>query len=95
MERFDWAEEDIESVLTPILSRAELVDPKLTVTASRDPDDDHILACALEAKADAIVSGDKDLADLGSFEGISILTPRQFLDRLASEEAVKPNPNAV
>jgi uncharacterized protein len=37
---------------------------------SRDPDDDAVLACALAAQADLIVSGDQDLLVLQTFEGI-------------------------
>ncbi len=44
-----------------------------------DPNDDRILECALEARADAIVSGDAHLLDLGMYEGISILSPSEFL----------------
>lgn len=39
-----------------------------------DPDDDQVLACALAAQADAVVSGDRDLLDLKNFRGIPILT---------------------
>lgn len=46
----------------------------------RDPDDDHVLACALATPADAIVSGDKDLTDLGSYQGIPILGAREAAD---------------
>jgi putative PIN family toxin of toxin-antitoxin system len=49
---------------------------------SADPDDDQFLACALEGKADCIVTGDPHLLDLGRYHGIEILTPREFLDRL-------------
>jgi len=45
----------------------------------RDPDDDHVLACALAAQANAIVSGDRDLLSLGSYEGIQIVTASQAL----------------
>lgn len=48
----------------------------------RDPGDDAVLALALQAQADVIVSGDQDLLVLGSFEGISILTARQALERM-------------
>ena len=41
--------------------------PSLPQAASRDPDDDHVIACALAAKADAIVSGDADLLTLGRY----------------------------
>ena len=44
----------------------------------RDPDDDAILACALEAKADYLVTGDVDLLELKMFKGIRIVTPRNF-----------------
>jgi putative PIN family toxin of toxin-antitoxin system len=43
-----------------------------------DPDDDHVLACAVAAKADLIVSGDKHLLGLGGeYQGIRIMTPAQ------------------
>ncbi len=44
----------------------------------RDPDDDGILACALEARADYLVTGDEDLLELKVFKGIRIVTPRYF-----------------
>jgi putative PIN family toxin of toxin-antitoxin system len=48
----------------------------------RDLDDMHILACAAGASADAIVSGDTHLLDLGSFEGIPIINAVEALHRL-------------
>jgi uncharacterized protein len=48
----------------------------------RDPDDIHVLACAVDAGADAIVTGDNDLLSMGAFEGIPILTARQALEKL-------------
>lgn len=45
----------------------------------RDPDDDWVLATAIAGEAEVIVSGDPDLLDLESHEGIRILTPRQWL----------------
>ena len=48
----------------------------------RDPDDIHVLACAVAARADMIVTGDKDLLSLGSFQGIPILRAANALRRL-------------
>ncbi len=50
----------------------------------RDPKDVMVLACAVGGKADCIVSGDKDLLTLVSYEQIPILTTAQFLDRLSN-----------
>jgi putative PIN family toxin of toxin-antitoxin system len=48
----------------------------------RDPDDVHILACAIGVSADAIVTGDDDLITMKVFEGIPILTAREALEKL-------------
>jgi len=45
----------------------------------QDPDDDRILEAALAAKAAFIVSGDKHLLNLQSWNGIEILSPAVFL----------------
>lgn len=47
-----------------------------------DPDDDRILEAALAAKADFIVSGDKHLLNLQSWNGIEIRSPADFLEHL-------------
>ncbi len=53
----------------------------LDIPASRDGDDDKFIACALEANAKVIVSGDKDLLDLKVYRAIEILTPKQFVEK--------------
>src|SRR4051794_41188084 len=61
-------------------SLAEIVDPQpLSVRVSRDPDDDHVLACALAAGADLIVSRDLDLLDLHEYHGMPILASADAL----------------
>ena len=44
-----------------------------------DPDDDAVIACALAAKADAIVSGDRHLLDIGIYRGIRIINAAESL----------------
>lgn len=48
-----------------------------------DPDDIPILACAVAAKVDVFVTGDKAVLDLKTVEGIPILSPRQLWQKLA------------
>ena len=43
-------------------------------TVLEDPDDDHVLACALAGNAELIVSGDRHLLSLSTFRGVRIVT---------------------
>jgi putative PIN family toxin of toxin-antitoxin system len=52
----------------------------------RDADDDWVLATAVAGRADLIVTGDPDLLVLGAHEGIDIVSPRQFLERIQGTE---------
>jgi len=55
--------------------------PEVSVI-QRDPKDDQVLACALAAQAQYIVTRDKDLLDLGYYQGIQIMKPEQFIHLL-------------
>ncbi len=61
---------------------AQSVTPATIERVSEDPDDDHVLACALAAQADLIVSGDADLLNLKAYQGISIVTAAEALKRI-------------
>lgn len=66
-----------------LIERSDVTAGKqLLQLVGRDVKDDKFLACALEAKADYIVTGDKDLLVLKEYEGITIVTPREFLETL-------------
>ena len=54
----------------------------------RDPNDDMIVAAAIDGQADTIVSRDKDLLSLGSFRGMPIISPETFRQQL--READQP-----
>jgi uncharacterized protein len=58
---------------------AHVVQPRtIQRVVPNDPDDDAVIACALAARADLIVSGDRHLHDLGgNYKGIRIVTPSQ------------------
>ena len=66
-----------------VLGYAELatlvVPATIPPTILRDPDDDAVLACALAANADLVVSGDHDLLDLKSFRDIPIVNAAQAI----------------
>jgi putative PIN family toxin of toxin-antitoxin system len=58
---------------------AELVPLRHRVRACRDPKDDRFLELAVNGKADLIVSGDRNLLDMGTFQGIPIVTAPAYL----------------
>jgi predicted nucleic acid-binding protein len=47
-----------------------------------DPDDDSVVACAITANADCIVTGDAQFLALGSYQGIDILPAHKLLAKL-------------
>jgi predicted nucleic acid-binding protein len=53
----------------------------------RDSDDDLVLATAVAAGAELIVTGDDDLLVLKEYEGVAIVSPRQFLERLDADSS--------
>ncbi|HFD40497.1 MAG TPA: putative toxin-antitoxin system toxin component, PIN family [Anaerolineae bacterium] len=74
---------EVDLILTALLSEAEVVAGNLQLPGvTRDPKDDPLLAAAVEGRADYLVSGDRDLLDLGSYQGIQMVTPREFVEIL-------------
>ena len=70
----------IQGTLGVLDTLTVLVHPTEDVAViSEDPSDNHVLACAIAAGANTIVSGDKHLLSLKTFRGIPILSPRAFL----------------
>ena len=64
---------------------ARLIEPAaIDPTVLADPDDDAVLACAVAAGAEAIVSGDSHLLNLKGFQGVPILNATDLLARISS-----------
>ena len=82
-DRYAVAEPDITRLVASLRADALIVPGDYPLTGvCADPDDDKFLACALEAQASCIVSGDPDLLDLSGYQGMAILKPHEFLERL-------------
>jgi hypothetical protein len=84
--KYGIVDEDVEQLVALLEQDALLVAGEANVAGSipQDPADEIVLACAIDAQADVIVSGDRHLLELGSYQAISILTARQFLERLGA-----------
>jgi putative PIN family toxin of toxin-antitoxin system len=76
---------EAQEVIRAVRADSEVVKATpLARQVCRDSDDDRILAAAIAAKADAIVTGDQDLLVLERFKGVTILNPHDCLAMLAA-----------
>ncbi len=65
------------------LGQLEIInEPAIASVVTADPNDDHVLACAVVGRARYIVSGDRHLLDLESYKKILILKPADALRKL-------------
>ncbi len=80
----------IQDVAEFLRRRAVRVEGRVIESVLNDPDDDFLLACAVEGKANYIVSGDEHLLQLGQYRGIKILTPRDFVVNVLGEKISSP-----
>jgi putative PIN family toxin of toxin-antitoxin system len=76
---FKLSKREARRVVTQISDLAEIIEPHSLVTACRDDADNSVLECAVDGRADWIVTGDGDLLDLRAFQGIKIAAVADFL----------------
>lgn len=76
----------VGTIVAELTSTAEVVQPTSHVSViTDDPSDNDVLDCALEAKADYVVSGDRHLLALGRCGNALILNPDDFLKQLEGQ----------
>lgn len=83
-EKYGIRDRDVEAFVKIILLRGEEVTPTREIRRCRDPKDDKFLELALAGRAEYLVSGDADLQALDPFEGLRILNPAAFLEKLSN-----------
>lgn len=80
--KFGIPANNLSQVLSFIQSVFEVIRPKGSLpNICRDKDDNNILHLAGHVKADLIISGDKDLLSLNSYNNIIIINPREFMEK--------------
>jgi putative PIN family toxin of toxin-antitoxin system len=79
-DKFGWEDGVIETAVGQVARIGTIVRPTDTLSViDRDPDDDRVLEAAREGSADVIVSGDRHLLGLGSWDGIRIVRVAELL----------------
>ncbi len=81
---FQLAEEEAQRVLSGIRELAEIIRPHSLVTRCQDEADNRVLECAIDGRAEYIITGDTHLLELKSFEGIQLTTVADFLVAVTS-----------
>lgn len=71
---------DIADLIEQINAVGELIEIQLDIQLCRDEKDNFLLNLAVDGKANFLITGDKDLLEIGDIEGTEILTYRQFED---------------
>ena len=62
-----------------------MVSPDRKISVLKDEADNRILECAVEAAADVVVTGDREMLALGRIEGVRILSLREYLEGRSPE----------
>ncbi len=84
--KFKLSKQRSQEIIAYLRQSVELVEPlKVPAGTCRDKNDLPILGTGLAAKAEVIVSGDKDLLSIQRFQNILILSPRQLYDQISKE----------
>jgi putative PIN family toxin of toxin-antitoxin system len=88
--KFRFSPEQAFQVIEELHAVCDIVNPAIRVNVvTADPNDNIILECALESKADIIVSGDQHLLAVIEFRGIRIVSPADYL-KLINEHMTVP-----
>lgn len=85
-DKFSWPEHRIEQFVRATSRLAELHKPKRKILVAPDEADNRVLECAIAGEANLIISGDKHLLRLKSYENIPIQKPK-YLTYLIEKEA--------
>ncbi len=80
LSKFQWSAVRTRQAIARNPDFTHLVQPEEPVHVIKDDEpDNRVLECALEARADVLVTGDRHLRQLRTFRNIRILSPGEFL----------------
>jgi putative PIN family toxin of toxin-antitoxin system len=80
--KFDWTKAELELFLPPLWDRCIIIKPTLRLEICSDPDDNHVLECAVAAEAEFLITGNAKHFPK-AYKATKVINPRQLLDILA------------
>jgi len=73
-----FSKEKVSSFFDLLDEKTKIINFNTPVTICRDPKDNYLLSMAIDAKADLLISGDKDLLEIGKIESTRIMSFTEF-----------------
>jgi uncharacterized protein len=83
--KFGRDPEELAHIAVFVAELADVVQPRRKLGVLRDDADNRILECALAGRADVIMTGDRAMLKLAEYQGVRIVTLREFLQILEHE----------
>jgi putative PIN family toxin of toxin-antitoxin system len=72
--------EELSRVAVFVADLGNLVEPNRELSVLSDEADNRVLECAVTGQADLLVTGDREVLSLGEYEGVQIVTLREYLE---------------
>jgi putative PIN family toxin of toxin-antitoxin system len=77
---------NLQPIIDLVTTNAEIFPNQvLPESLCEDPDDDKFIACALAGRCRVIISGDRHLLKVSGFRGLTVMSPRRFIDEYLFE----------
>ena len=83
--KFPQLARQLERIMKQLRKKITTVKPRISFHVLKDEPDNRVLEAAIEGKCQYIVTGDKELLELGSFRGIKIVTADTFLNSIKED----------
>ena len=77
--KFSRDAEELARVAVFLSEHSTTVKPRRKLRVVKDDPDNRVLECAVTGRADVVITGDKELLDLGAYSGIRIISLRDYL----------------
>jgi predicted nucleic acid-binding protein len=89
-EDYPYSDQDVAAFVHTVRGATGLVrDVSPLQGITRDPNDDMVIACALAADAGYLVTRDKDLLTLKTYQGVQMMRPEEFIRILREKKSGK------
>lgn len=90
--RFTYTDQEVEEYAALLRAFARIVTDLPPVEVSRDPNDDPVIACAMSAGVPYLVTRDKDLLTLKSYQGVTMIRPEEFMHVIRQQPPPRGKP---